>query len=74
MPLLQDPYQYDPRRFIVVADRLAIYSGVYKKGEVITESQSGSATDQLLEMGKLREVDYDLRLLRFWVTGAPEAI
>lgn len=43
--------------------RLALYSGVYHTGEVITEAQAGSARDRLLEMGLLEDADYDLSVL-----------
>ncbi len=54
---------FDPRRFLVAIDRLAIYSGVYTKGEVITDFQAGTARNRLLAEGILVPMDYDLRSL-----------
>ena len=58
-----DNYRHDPRRFLVVTPRLALYSGVYRTGEVITDDQAGSARDHLLQKGLLSETDYDLQAL-----------
>ena len=56
----RDSYRLDPRRFLVTTERLTIYSGVYGQGEIITDSQAGSARDSLLAMGMLLETGYDL--------------
>lgn len=66
----RDDYRYDPRRFLVRSDRLALFSGLYRRGEVITDFQAGSARDRLLDVGVLVEVDYDLSQL--W--GRPEVL
>jgi hypothetical protein len=71
---LRDDYRYDPRRFLVAAERLAIYSGVYGKGEVITDFQAGSAAPHLVEQGILVPMDYDLRALLNHPHGIPEAM
>lgn len=59
-PLTDDSGVPDPRRFLVTTDRLAIYSGVYDRGEVITDAQAGSACERLLELGALIETTYNL--------------
>ena len=59
----RDAYRYDPRRFLVLTERLALYSGVYYAGETITDDQAGSARDRLLEAGFLAETEYDLKRL-----------
>lgn len=59
----RDNYRHDPRRYLVVTPRLALYSGVYRTGEVITEDQVGSARDHLLQKGLLVATDFDLAVL-----------
>lgn len=63
MPQGTDPFRYDPRRFLVAVDRLAIYSGVYTKGEMITDFQAGSARESLVDEGVIVPSDYDLASL-----------
>jgi hypothetical protein len=60
---VSDASNFDPRRFLVAVNRLAIYSGVYSKGEVITDFQAGTARDRLLAEGVLVPMDYDLSSL-----------
>lgn len=60
---MSDASNFDPRRFLVAVNRLAIYSGVYSKGEVITDFQAGTARDRLLAEGVLVPMDYDLSSL-----------
>ncbi|RYG23735.1 hypothetical protein EON82_13070 [bacterium] len=75
MPIpLRDDYRYDPRRFFVATERLAIYSGVYTKGDVITDFQAGSAAPHLVAQGILVPMDYDLRSLTSHPNGIPEAM
>lgn len=59
-----DSYRHDPKRFLVLSDRLALYSGVYRMGEVITDDQAGSAREILLKGGMIVETDYNLNALQ----------
>ena len=56
----RDRLRQDTRRFLVRSPRLALYSGVYEEGEIITDTQAGSARERLVAMGHLAETDYDL--------------